>query len=436
MGDNPKPTTSASNAPIFITQEQFEASQKALINAQTEAFKSAQQEMLAKLTEQLKIVIPPTPVTPSAPTAPSGTQAKTREQEFEEGNKLVADWFAKTKISPKATESGTINWSVPSDIILKRMGYNFDADISNSKKATEDVTYNTADKMTRYVRKFIFLKGGRFVTPVRQYCDFLPLEDGYVAQWYTFDAGYDFGAITEGSVPTPVTSTIAKVQATPAVRGGLQYVNYSDIETAPAPLVDAINQMAVVAGLKDESVDLLNTVVGSTTGSAATNHWVEGDDGAVITADTTFGSSHTLKVAGVLAAKKQIIRSLGDPAAVSGNLVLFVGTQAYTDLLLDVVSYTKYTSAAEITQGVVEQVVGAEIVQTDNLKRDPTTNHYERNILAVRGLAFGMTSGRDISMEASRRNEKQQVFLTATQRVKAQILDNEAYALISSYLAA
>lgn len=416
---------SAPTAPLFITQEQFETVTKKLIESHTSAYQAA----LDKLTEQLKVIIPAKAPEPSAPVAPSTPTAPTREQEFNDNMKKVAEWFGKIRKSPFG-ETGSIFWSIPQDVMLKRMGYNYDSDFDNGKKATEDITFQSGTKMTKYVKKFIFLKGGRFITPIRQYCDFQPLEDGQTAQWYTFDGGYDFGAVSTGSAPTAVTSTIDKVTAQPSVRGGFQKVGYDDIEMSPAPLVDAVNTMATVAALADESKDLLTTVCDAA--SPATNHWVQGDTGAVITADTTFASSKTLKVAGVLAAKKQIIKSLGDPAI--GNLVLFCGTQAYNDLLLNAVTYTQYTRASEIDNGTLETILGVEVVPTDNISRDPTTNTRERNILAVKGVAFGLTSGRDLSMEASRRNELQQVFLTANQRVKSAVLNSEAWVRISSYV--
>lgn len=420
MSANPdKQGNSAQAAPVFVTQEQFEAATSKLVNS----FVSENQ----KAIEQLFIKLNPQKPEPSAPVANGGNTSPTREQVFNDSMKKVVEWFGKIKKNPIATENGSLSWSVPTDIMLKSMGYDVEADV-DTKKATEDVTFQSGTKMTKYVKRFIYLKGGRFITPVRQYCDFQFLEDAETAQWFTFNGGYDFGVITEGSAPTAVISTIDKKTATPSVSGGFQKVKYTDIELAPAPLVDAINRAATVAAMADESKDLLTTAVDAVT----PDNWVNGNTGAVITADATFANTNTLKVKGILAAKKLIIRKIGEPAI--NNLVLFIGTQAYQDLLFDVVSYTQYTRASEIDQGTVERVVGADLVVTDNISRDPTTNTRERNILAVKGEAFGMTSGRDLSMEASRRNELQQVYLTANHRVKSVVLNNEAWCRISSYL--
>jgi hypothetical protein len=89
---------------------------------------------------------------------------------------------------------------------------------------------------------------------------------------------------------------------------------------------------------------------------------------------------------------------------------------------------------SEITAtGILEQLYGVDIVIADQIKTvDTTTNDTYRAVMALKGHSFGLASARDITMEASRRNELQQVFLTGTQRVKAAVLDEKSTCRIST----
>jgi len=49
----------------------------------------------------------------------------------------------------------------------------------------------------------------------------------------------------------------------------------------------------------------------------------------------------------------------------------------------------------------------------------------------IPNVAFGLVSGRDLTMEAQRRNELQSIFLTGTQRISAVVKNVEATVRIS-----
>jgi hypothetical protein len=109
----------------------------------------------------------------------------------------------------------------------------------------------------------------------------------------------------------------------------------------------------------------------------------------------------------------------------------------YQELLLDtdITTYMQYARSEITATGILEQLYGVDIVVTDHIQTvDRTTNDSARAVMAVKGQAFGMASARDITMEASRRNELQQVFLTGTQRVKSVVLDEKATCRISTTL--
>jgi hypothetical protein len=409
----------AANTVNFVSEAQL----KQILEAQGERYKNDQQKMLDKLTESIGALKVLPKAEPAAPVSDAAAATGEANDEF----KRVVEWFSRAKGGTKVRDLAPIGWSIDKDAALKRFGYPVEHD-GALRKAREDVTYSAPPQ--GYVKKAIFLPGGRIKVPVRQFCDYVALSGEDRAHWYTI-GGVDFGAGTEGSDPFVAASsqTITQKTATPAVRGAFQKVKYTQIEDQPFDLVGTINMAFALAAIDDEATDLLSTVYGAVTPT----NWVNGETGAVITADDISGT--TLTRDGVLAAKTLIMAQGYDTSP--GNLVLFVNPKQYQELLLDtnITTFTQYARPEVTALGALEQLYGVDIVISDHIQTvDRTTNDSARAVMAVKGQAFGMASARDLQMEASRRNELQQVFLTGTHRVKSVVLDETATCRISTTL--
>jgi hypothetical protein len=412
-------TNNTTAAPAYVTGEQLEA----ILSKVTESYKNSEQKQLDKLTEALILALPKPAVAANTPAAPVSDSKPQQQSEAEADFKRVSDWFGKVKGSAKETNG--VTWSIDKDSFMQRFGYDVPSD-NYLSKAREDVTYST--KPLGYVRKAVFIPGGRMKVPIRQFCDFKPLSGEGTAAWYTI-GGVDFAAGTEGSDPfvSASSQTVAQVTAVPVSRGAFQKVGYSQIEDQPFDLVGTINMAYALAGIDDEATEVLDTVYNAITPT----NWVRGDTGAVITSDNI--ASNTMQREGVVAAKR-LIQSQGYDVS-PGNLVLFLHPKQYQELLLDtdISTYMQYARSEITATGILEQLYGVDIVIADQIKTvDTTTNDTYRAVMALKGHSFGLASARDITMEASRRNELQQVFLTGTQRVKAAVLDEKSTCRIST----
>jgi hypothetical protein len=294
---------------------------------------------------------------------------------------------------------------------------------------TEGVTINAGDQGQIYTKTILVVPGGRMKVPIRQYCYFQSVADGADrAHFYSIPA-FDFGAITEGTEPTNPSQTVTKNSAITAVRGGVQRVGYSQIEAAPYGLVDAINAAMLIAAMQDEAVDLLSTVYHA----ASPSNWIRGDTGADVTT-SNIASLGALTRLGILEAKRRI-RNQGYDVS-PGNLVVFLHPESYAQLLEDTNLNTYYQYARpEITDTeMLERLYGVDIVVTNAVQgiANSTNPNAWENVMAVKGVAFGLASGRDLTLEAQRRNEVQQVIISGTQRVKSVVIEQTATCRITS----
>ncbi|NWG38087.1 hypothetical protein [Nitrososphaera sp.] len=402
--------TMSSNDKEYITGTQFQEGIKSIVNAIGEHFKSAQQAQLEKLAEVL-----------GTKPAPSSMVDDSARRASKESHDRVIEFFQRVKENPKDAGFPAVSWNVDKNEYLERWGYR-----AGGAK-TEAVTISAGDMGQFFSKQVLVVPGGRMKTPVRQYCAYEEIPAGNDrAHFYTIGA-FDFGAITEGTEPTNVAQTVSKKTATPSIRGAVQRVGYSQIESTPFALVDAINQAMVMAAIDDEATDLLST----TYDAVSPTNWVRADTGAAITSDDV--ASLTFKREGLLAAKRLIAQQGYDVSP--GNLVLFIHPKAYQELLLDsnLNNFYQYARPDVTATGMLEQLYGIDIVIADQVKaQDNTTNDTYRNVLAVKGVAFGMASARNVAMEAQRRNEVQQVIVSGTHRVKSVVVDETASCRISS----
>jgi len=135
-----------------------------------------------------------------------------------------------------------------------------------------------------------------------------------------------------------------------------------------------------------------------------------------------------LKYKGLLEAKGVI----QDEGLDDSNLIVYTTGKGIRDLTLDadLDSYIGFSRPAIITEATVERIAGANLVRTSALASG-TQASSNRAVMFIPNVAFGLVSGRDLTMEAQRRNELQSIFLTGTQRISAVVKNVEATVRIS-----
>lgn len=429
-----KPVTgSGPNADIKSIEKQIEKETpivKAYDREYWENFKNAQQSAMETLAEKIGTYIKfeSKPSTPSTQVDDSTTIALASKKE--ETDRVVS-FFSNIRKAPKSTSETGVSWSLDKDEYMKSHGYNptFQAPtpqtMEKGEVANSPTTTNTFG--INFSKQVLFVPGGRMKVPIRQFCNYVSLDGQDTANWYTIN-GVNFAVYVEGTAITASTQTVTRVQSVPAIRGALEYVGYSQIESAPYDLVGAINEANMTAAIDDETTDVLDTVYNAVT----VTNWVNGNTGAALAAANDDVASMTFKRDGILGGKR-LIASQGHDVS-PGNLVLFIHPKNWQDLMADtnLNNFYQYARPGITALGVLEQLYGVDIVIADQVKAQTnTTNNTYRNVMAQKGTALGMSSGRDVLMEAQRRNEIQQVLITATQRVKGAVIDETRTARIS-----
>ena len=222
-------------------------------------------------------------------------------------------------------------------------------------------------------------------------------------------------------------------------RGTRITIGYTQTEESPIDIIASSNRSFALESINDESVEVLNRAFNTDSGSAGdatnrkakgggakTNRWINGNSGAQITAD---GSGlGALKYKGLLEAKGVI----QDEGLDDSNLVVYTTGKGIRDLTLDadLDSYIGFSRPAIITEATVERIAGANLVRSSALA-DSGQSGGSRSVMFIPNVAFGLVSGRDLTMEAQRRNELQSIFLTGTQRISAVVKNVEATVRIS-----
>jgi len=312
---------------------------------------------------------------------------------------------------------------------------------SSQKKATEAVTGPPANDFMRIMsEQVLVLPNGKVVTPIRQFCETKILPPG-VKEAFFYDFGaVSFSAVTEdGSTQVGESAVVIRSSGGSASpRGTRLTVGYTQLEEAPIDIVAAANRSFALESVNDESVEIVNRAYNTDSGSAgdATNRkakgagtksgrWVD-HNGDQITADAS--GLNTLTFSGLVKAKGVIEDEGLDPS----NIITYTTGKAIRDLIFDpdLDSFISFSRPAIITEATVERIAGTNVVRTSALASGTQTSS-KRSVMFIPNIAFGLISGRDLTMEAQRRNELQSVFITGTQRIVGQVKNVEATCRIS-----
>ena len=312
---------------------------------------------------------------------------------------------------------------------------------AQKSSATETVTGPASNDFMRIMsEQVLVLPNGKVVTPIRQFCETKVLAPGTKEAFF-----YDFGAVNftdvteDGSTAVGESAvTIRSSGGSASPRGTKLTIGYTQLEESPIDIVSAANRSYALESVNDESVEVLSRAFNDDVGSAGdasnrkdkgggakTNRWVD-HAGSALTADAS--GLGNLTFAGLVAAKGIIEDEGLDPS----NLVTYTTGKAIRDLIFDpdLDSFISFSRPAIITEATVERIAGTNVVRSSAPPAGSQSGS-NRSVMFVPNIAFGLITGRDLTMEAQRRNELQVVFLTGTQRIAGFVKNVEATCRIS-----
>ena len=409
-----------------------------------------EKELDARIRNAKETSKPRAIVSPAKGTFASGKKSSAVEDEISKPSAWLRAVQREENVSPSFV------WHINKEKIYENYGKqfikNFDANeneihtpISKGQvgksSATEAVTGPaTADFMRVMSEQVLVLPNGKVVTPVRQFCETKVLPTGTREAFF-----YDFGAVNfsditeDGSTAVGESAVVVRSSGGPAgARGTKLILGYTQIEESPIDLIAAANRSFALESVNDESKEVVNVAYNLDSGSAgdATNRkalgggakagrWVS-NTGTQITSD---GSGlGNLTFAGLVAAKGVIEDEGLDPS----NLVTYTTGKAIRDLVFDpdLDSFISFSRPAIITEATVERIAGTNVVRASQLAAGSQSDS-SRSCMFVPNIAFGLSTGRDLTMEAQRRNELQSIFLTGTQRIAGVVKNVEATCRIS-----
>lgn len=341
------------------------------------------------------------------------------------------------------------------------------------------------DIMRIFSEQILVLPNGKTITPIRQYCETKILPTGTNECFF-----YDFGkvnltSIAEGYDMVDSSPIIRSKSATTVPRGTRITVGYQQTEESPIDIIASANRAFALESINDEAKQVMNAFnqmkLYSDTDDKTLesrlfrirkkivskfkkqkkhvpemiDRWLD-NNGNLIKDDGHITPKDNLTIKAVLDAKRLIEEQGLD----SSNLVMYTSGKAIRDLTMDITldKYVGHSRPAIITEDTLERILGVNLVRSsaipDTVKRTIKKPENilqkivrvfwgrERELIEVNGLgkrsvmfipnvAFGLVSGRDLTMEAQRRNELQAIHITGTQKIAGLVKMVEATVRIS-----
>jgi len=299
------------------------------------------------------------------------------------------------------------------------------------------------DNMRIMSEQVLVLPNGKVVTPIRQFCETKILPTGVKEAFF-----FDFGSVTFSDIveaddalgtATPASTPIIRSAGTETnPRGTRITIGYQQTEESPIDIIASANRAFALESIHDESKQVLTAFNTDTAGSGSatvrkaigagvkTGRWVDGNSGSQLTADAS--GLGVLKYQGLLNAKGVI----QDEGLDDSNLITYTSGKAIRDLTLDadLDSYIGFSRPAIITEATIERIAGTNLVRSSAIS-NATQSGGKRSVMFIPNVAFGLVSGRDLTMEAQRRNELQAIHITGTQKIAGIVKNVEATCRLS-----
>ena len=276
--------------------------------------------------------------------------------------------------------------------------------------------------------------GSKTAIPIRQYGQFQAVTTGVnTARFYRITVP-DAGAITESPTTdiTAVTHTLTAIDVTCSIRGWRQVVEKANLEDYPASFLNAIRETARLEAIRDEHKLILQDL-GATDhdfgGITTAPYHIGGSDGAATSNTTEEDADGELDEDG-LTFSKRYLEELGQDTS-PGNLVAFISPRAFEALIssTSLSEYTQIGNAGVTRLGQMERLYGIDIIVTNELL---SANNASRNLVCVKGKAWGLASQRKMEIEFQKDIAGQYWDIVWTHRIGVDILDPNTYVIVST----
>ena len=280
--------------------------------------------------------------------------------------------------------------------------------------------------------QIVILPGGIKVKSIRPWIEVKTIKQGDdTARFYTLTIPA-FGDITEhvSTEITPATHTLTGIDVTANTpRGFRQNVLKTEVEKYPVELLEKIRETARMRAVEDEVKNTLNIIAASVSVDFGANHF-DASDGTLVVDNTDEDATGEFKAIGLEQAKQRLEEQGHDPE--NGQAVAAISPRAQKTLIQDtaLVRFMQQADPSISRLGRISMYFGIEIFVTNSLKAD--LNNSTRNIVFMKGQAFGLATARDLEIEFDKNINRQSVDIVATHRVNSVIKDATAYCILSS----
>ncbi len=276
--------------------------------------------------------------------------------------------------------------------------------------------------------------GSKTAIPIRQYGQFQAVPTGQnTARFYRITVP-DAGAITESPTTdiTAVTHTLTAIDVTCNIRGWRQVVEKANLEDYPASFLNAIRETARLEAIRDEHKLILQDLAATDHdfgGVTTAPYHIGGSDGAATGTTTEEDADGELDEDG-LTFSKRYLEELGQDTS-PGNLIAFISPRAFESLIssTSLSEYTQIGNAGITRLGQMERLYGIDIIVTNELL---SANNASRNLVCVKGKAWGLASQRKMEIEFQKNIAGQYWDIVWTHRVGVDILDPNTYVIVST----
>ena len=279
--------------------------------------------------------------------------------------------------------------------------------------------------------QILILPGGILQQSIRPWVEVRVIKQGEdKVRFYTLDIPA-FGNITEhvSTEITPATHALVGFDVSADTpRGFRQNVLKTELEKYPADLLEKIRETARIRAVEDEVVNVLDTTAAATTVDFGANHF-SGSAGTLVTDETSEDATGEFVALGLEKAKQRL-QEQGHQCE-NGAAVAAISPRAQRTLIEDtaLVRFMQQASPDISRLGRISMYFGIEIFITNALSID---NNSRRNIVFMKGLAFGLVTARELEIEFDKNINRQSVDIVATHRINSVIKDATAYVILSS----
>jgi len=277
--------------------------------------------------------------------------------------------------------------------------------------------------------------GSKTAIPIRQYGQFQAVPQGTnTARFYRITVP-DAGAITESPTTdiTAATHTLTAISVTCSIRGWRQVVEKAELEDYPASFLNALRETARLEAIRDEHKLIVQDLAATDHdfgGTTTAPYHIGGSDGAATTTTTEEDADGEMDEDGITFAKRYL-EKLGNDTS-PGNLIAFITPRAFESLISStgLSQYTMIGNPSITRLGEMERLYGVDIVVTNEILG--TQNNADRNLVCVKGKAWGLASQRDMEIEFQKQIAGQYWDIVWTHRIGVDILDPNAYIIVST----